>query len=421
LTAALDPRLRVWRYRIFAATWLCYAGYYFCRKPFFITKATLGEELHFDASVLGDIGAAYLIAYTGGEFVSGVLGNRFGPRILLLGAMAISIASNLVFGIANSPETFMAFMVLNGLAQASGWSGNVGTMANWFHRHERGRVMGIWATNYQVGGVLANALAAWMLGAYGFRYSFFAGTIVLAAVWVFVLVNQRNRPEDLGLPQVLDPEELSRPASPEPKGLGWTRAVVANVLLVGVFYFFVKFIRYALWSWAPFFLQRHLAVQGDEAGYLSTVFDVFGVTGVIVTGFLSDKVFNSRRAGVSLLMMLALVASCVFLYGVGRFSLPVFAICLGLVGFTLYGPDALMTGAGAMDIGSRRGATLAAGIINGMGSIGAVVQELAIGRLFSQGEASLGTVFFLILAAAVLATLVLGVVGLRNRLGRSDV
>ena len=23
-----------WRYRVFASTWLCYAGLYFCRKPF---------------------------------------------------------------------------------------------------------------------------------------------------------------------------------------------------------------------------------------------------------------------------------------------------------------------------------------------------------------------------------------------------
>ena len=39
-------------------------------------------------------------------------------------------------------------IAVNGLAQATGWSGNVGTMASWFHKHERGKVMGVWSTNF---------------------------------------------------------------------------------------------------------------------------------------------------------------------------------------------------------------------------------------------------------------------------------
>ena len=41
----LSPSLRVWRMRVFAATWLSYATYYFCRKPFYISKSVLESEL----------------------------------------------------------------------------------------------------------------------------------------------------------------------------------------------------------------------------------------------------------------------------------------------------------------------------------------------------------------------------------------
>lgn len=415
----MPAALRTWRWRVFGATWLCYAGFYFARKPFSIVKSSLGAELGFDASALGAIGAAYLVAYTVGQFVAGALGQALGPRVLLLGGMAVSAACGIAFGFTNSYAAFLAFMAINGLAQATGWSGNVATMANWFSRHERGRVMGIWATNFQAGGVMANALAAWVLGMAGFRWSFFAGSIVLMGVWAVFLFNQRNKPSDLGLPDVTEPGEAA--AGPAPEGLGWTRAVATNVLLVGVFYFFVKFIRYALWSWAPFFLERNFGLAGDDAGYLSTAFDVAGIAGVIVTGWLSDKVFGSRRAGVSLLMMLAMTASCVLLFWVGRMSVPVFGVCLALVGFSLYGPDALMTGAGAMDIGSRRGAALAAGIINGMGSFGSVVQELLIGRMYDKGGGDLGPILLLLLGSAVAAAGMMGVMTFRNRIGAADV
>ena len=413
----MSPTLKTWRWRVFASTWLCYAGLYFCRKPFSIVKSDLGSALDFDATVLGNIGAAYLIAYTVGQFIAGWAGTRAGPRLLLLVGMAVSAGANIAFGFTDSYATFLVLMVVNGLAQATGWSGTVATMANWFHRHERGRVMGVWATNFQAGGFLASALASWVLHAYGFRYSFFAGAMVLMAVWVFFVFNQRNRPEDLGLAAVDTPGE-----APEPDvAAKWTRAVITNVLLVGVFYFFVKFIRYALWSWAPFFLQRNFGLEGDEAGYLSTVFDVAGIFGVIITGWLSDKVFASRRAGVSLLMMVGMTLACVLMWWVGRVSMPVFGLCLALVGFTLYGPDVLMTGAGAMDIGSRRGAAMAVGIINGMGSVGSVVQELLIGKMYDENGGALEPIFFLLLGASNAAAAVMGVVVLRNRLGRSDV
>ena len=217
--AVLPPALVTWRWRIFASTWLCYAGYYFCRKPFYIAKSAIGHELSFDATALGVVGSVYLVAYTFGQFASGALGNRLGPRFLLLLGMTVSIAANIGFGLSNSFESFVVLMALNGLVQATGWSGGVGTMANWFRRSERGTVMGFWATNFQAGGVLANTLAAWVLGKWGFRYSFFTGALVLLCVQVFFVFNQRNRPEDLGLPAVDDPDE---PKEGEDQVVAWT-------------------------------------------------------------------------------------------------------------------------------------------------------------------------------------------------------
>jgi len=424
VSEAIDPQVRQWRRRVFAATWLSYAGFYFCRKPFFIAKPALSEELGWDPATLGYIGTAYLVAYTVGQFIAGAAGNKWGPRLLLLSGMAVSILANLGFGLTNSSGTFMALMVINGLAQATGWSGNVGAMAPWFRRAERGTVMGVWATNYQVGGVLANTLAAWILGRWGFEGSFFAGSAVLLAVWGFFLFNQRDKPEDLGLPPIADDED-ERAASGEeisssaPVPTGWSRQIWTNVLLVGVFYFFVKFIRYSLWSWSPLLLRRDFGLDLDDAGYLSTAFDLAGIVGVIAAGWLSDKMFAGRRARISFLFILGMAASCLLLYLLGPSSLILFGISIALVGFFLYGPDALMTGAGAIEVGSLRSATLAAGIINGMGAVGSVAQELLLGRLLGEGE-GVAEVFALLLGSSVGAALALSVLLWRGRRGEAD-
>jgi sugar phosphate permease len=422
----MDPRLVSWRRRVFVATWLCYAGYYFCRKPYYVSKSRLATELSFDATTLGTIGALYLVAYALSQFAAGALGHRFGPRLVVLWGMAVSIACNIGFGVSSSATAFLVLMTVNGAAQATGWSANVGTMAAWFHHGERGRVMGLWSTNFQAGGVLANMMAAFVLGHFAgpgdWRVAIFAGAAVLGAVWLIVFFNQRNGPHSVGLPSINDPSTTTKPTTTtdeEAAGLGWTRDVVINLAIVSTYYFFVKLIRYALWSWAPFFLARNFGQRGDDAGYLSTLFDVCGVMGVVVTGWLSDRFFGSRRAGVSFLMTTLLVASCVFLVVAGSTSVAAFAIGIAVAGFSLYGPDALLTGAGAMDIGSRRGTTVAAGIISGFGSMGPIVQELVIGRLYDGGGGSLGPVFALLMASSVIAAAVLGIAVLRNRAGRT--
>ncbi len=45
---------------------------------------------------------------------------------------------------------------------------------------------------------------------------------------------------------------------------------------------------------------------------------------------------------------------------------------LFLVGFLIFGPDSLVSATAAVDFGTRKGASTASGLINGMGSIGAV-------------------------------------------------
>ena len=427
--------MRNWRLRVFAATWLCYAGYYFCRRPFYVAKGKLAADLNFDASTLGTIGAIYLIAYAAGQFIAGSAGTRAGPRVMMLTGMAISVAVNIGFGLSSSSQAFFILMTINGLAQATGWSSNIGTMASWFNRQERGTVMGLWATNFQVGGVVANAMASWLLGDHHWPTVFFAGSAVLSAVWLFVLVNQRNTPADVGLPPVLDADADAQAVAvaaadatagnktPNTRNIfiriGWDKSVILNILIVGMFYFFVKLIRYALWSWSPFFLASNYHLGADTAGYVSILFDAFGVPGVIVTGWVSDRYFQSSRAGVSLMMTLLLLSSCIFLYTAGSVSVGAFAVGIAVAGFSLYGPDALLTGAGAMDIGNRRGAILAAALISGIGSLGPIVQELVIGKLYDAKGGDLSAIFLLLLLSACGAVITMTVGVVRNRLGYS--
>jgi len=154
-------------------------------------------------------------------------------------------------------------------------------------------------------------------------------------------------------------------------------------VLMGITYFTLKFLRYALDSWLPYFLsQSSFQLEGDIAAYYSSVFDLAGFAGVILSGWALDKVFKGNWRLLCTIMTAGMTIAYILViqYGyIGPFTL---ACLYGLVGFMLYGPDTILNGAGAVATAGPRDALSAVGVINGIGSIGPIVQEQVIGRIY---------------------------------------
>ncbi|MCE5307785.1 MAG: MFS transporter [Acidobacteriales bacterium] len=418
----LDRAYRPWQIRIFVATWLSYAGYYFCRKPFYVVKADMSNALGFSTMQLAHLGTAYLAAYAVGQFSSAYFGRKLGPKLLLVVGMAISITSNFVFGATNSFWTVMLFLAVNGMAQGTGWPGCIGSLAYWFRRRQRGSVLGVWSTCYQVGSLVATWFAAYMLGKAGWRWSYFGSAVVLLGVWAIVVFLHPNRPEKAGLKPLTDETEPSEAPAAEgnkDESLGWSRGVVINIAVMGAIYFAIKFLRYALWSWAPFFLRQNFGLAGDRAGYLSTVFELCGLVGVMASGWASDRFFGGRRAFLSFAMLVMMTLSFVMMATLGATSVLFFTISMGLAGLMLFGPDALLSGVGAIDVGSKRGALAAAGIINGMGSIGPIFQEQIIGWMYKASGSRLLPILLMLVGMSAAGAFVAFLLWMRARQGKA--
>ncbi len=447
----MPPRLRRWRVNIFAVTWLSYAGYYFCRKTFGIVKKPLRDHMWPEDAVcleqlsaglvescqthdieVAHIWTAFLVAYMCGQFMTAYLGRRVACRRLLIFGMAGSLIMNLVFGFltlapgASAYGWMMFVMMLNGLSQGTGWPGNVGLMAKWTRHHERGMVMGIWATCYQLGSILAKLFAAFMVGWLGLAWSFWGASAVLLTVWVIFFLLAREQPEDLDLPSMRMFEEVKEtPDQAKKRSAGETAPppdsewrIWVVVVGMGLCYFCFKFVRYALDSWAPMFIEEGFDVTTSQAGYASTVFDWIGFLGVVVAGFASDKLFKSARIPVIFIMTVGMLIATILIVMVSGSSFVGFVFLLGLIGFMLMGPDSLLSGTAAMEVGSVRTAVIAAGVINGLGSIGPVVQEELIGVI--KTNHGMDAVLVLLVVISALAVLGTGLLWFATRRLRVD-
>src|SRR5687768_10442945 len=131
-----------------------------------------------------------------------MLGDKFGPRRVVLLGMIVSVIAAFIMGASTFTILFGAMWCIQGLAQSTGWAPLTKNMSTFFSRRERGMVMGFWCTNYALGGFIASIIAGWAGDQWGWRFAFYIPAALLAVVAVLFLFLQRDKPEDVGLPSI---------------------------------------------------------------------------------------------------------------------------------------------------------------------------------------------------------------------------
>lgn len=374
----MDKTLKNWRYRIFTLTWLGYAGFYFCRKNFSVTMPILIDELGFTKNDLAMVLTVYSFAYMVGQFISGYMSDRYGPRIIVSIGLVIALVANFTMGLTGSLLAFAFLMGTNGLGQSTGWSGLVKNMTPWFKPTERGVIMSWWSTCYVIGAFLATIFATYwatnetIFVGWGWRRAFIAPAIVLAVITLLYALFTRNRPPDVGLKVLVEDEEVQVSNKSKNEQYHIIKKLISkSELWVAAFiYFLLKLTRYVFLFWLPLYMVEALGYSNQDSGYLSSVYELIGFFGVIAAGYISDHFLNSRRFPVAAIMLFVMAGLCFIQPLIAGMGMLAIGINIGLIGAMTYGADSILSGAGAMDIGGKNGAAMAAGIINGVGSAG---------------------------------------------------
>lgn len=430
-------------------TFIAYVCYHASRKPTGIVKSVLcpPNKTHGWApfntpegvSKLGEIDVAFLACYSIGMYVAGHLGDSLDLRLFLTTGMIGSGIFVGLFGMGffwNVHEFwfFLVMQMIAGLFQATGWPSVVAVIGNWFGKRKRGLIMGIWNAHTSVGNISGSLLAASVLD-YGWGWSFVSlgGLIMFGGVIVFFFLPAY--PEDVGFSCIHGDEEAQvvktvggdgvvvegeresgsgKGGDGRGKSIGLLEAcMIPGVITFALCLFFAKLVAYTFLYWLPFYLTqteiggKYLSVK--SAGNLSTLFDVGGIFGGILAGYMSDKL--SARAITAGSFMYAAIPAMLLYRSYGSVSMHVNIGLMFITGLFVNGPYALITTAVSADLGthkslkgdSRALATVTA-IIDGTGSVGAAIGPLLTGFLSTRGW---DEVFMMLVLGAFIAGLLL--------------
>lgn len=391
------PRLRL---QVFLGIFVGYAGFYLIRNNVPLISALLIDEGRVSTVGLGLISNAVLISYGLSKFVMAIVSDRSNARYFLPIGLALSALANLALAfvpaLSATVAAFATVMFLNGWVQGMGWPPCGRTLVHWFSTSERGIKTAIWNVSHNVGGFGVGALAAAALHLTGndWTAAFWLPALVALVVAVVSLVLLRDRPESEGLPPVEeyrdDPPKVSADEAAEAAAGVWhvvKTHVLLNraMLLLALANVFVYALRYGILNWTPVYLsqERGASLGGGIAGF--SVFELAGIAGTVLCGWLSDRVFRGNRSLTGIAFMLA-VAVMTAVYWLKPTDAPLWMslVTVATIGGLIYGP-VMLIGLQALDMSPRHVAGTAAGYTGLFGYVlGATLASTGIGLMIDR-------------------------------------
>lgn len=260
---------------------------------------------------MGWIFSAFVFGYAVLQIPGGTLGDRFGPRRILAGAIfwwslftaVTALAGDWFltswFGVIGS---FIIVRALIGVGEAAGPPNYNRVVANWMTSGERGLALGITTSGSALGAALTPPLIVWIMVTLGWRAAFYiagaVGIVVALLCYWFI----RDRPEEHSWVNEAELSYLNQESGLElkqrvaPVRTPWRMLLKRTDLwCLTASYATLGYIGYIYFSWFYLYLVNVRGFSLVSGGWFSTAPFLISAAVAPLGGWLSDAL--SRRFG----------------------------------------------------------------------------------------------------------------------------
>ncbi|MDD2240490.1 MAG: MFS transporter [Kiritimatiellae bacterium] len=400
---------------------LMYAMFYMCRYNFRFAGAGLREEFGWSTGDIANLAAWFSIAYGTGQLLNGLICDRIGGRAsMLIGAIG-SILINLVIGFSPWTSSFAAFAamwMINGYIQAAGTPGMVKINAAWFNKNERGLFSGIFGFMIQSGQAMISMLAPWILAGFSFlaivvgpgewRMLFTIPPIFLGlvAIWFYFITAQS--PDDAGFHGTIEDDVDNSAGTTVPVWESF-KFVFSNPLVwfYAVAYGCTGAVRHAADQLSPLYFEDVLGFNMKTnlpliASFTLVLVPIVAVCGSVMSGWASDRFFRGNRYPVAMVLYYGeafVIAAATTVMALGLIGPTTLGILLGclfliLIAVTANSTHSIVGAAAPVDIGGKKMAGFASGVIDSFQYYGAALGLFITGLMLDVSLPGNYTVWF---------------------------
>lgn len=288
------------------------------------------KDLGLDKVQMGWVFFAFITAYSTFEIPSGWLGDRYGPRTVL---MRIVVWWSFFIALTGRAWNFVSLLVIQtlfGAGEAGCFPNIARAFSTWLPQDERVRAQGIVWLSARWGGALTPLLVFAILKYVSWR-SAFAIFGTLGVFWaIFFYRWFRDNPRDN--PKV-NPGELRLLANTHASGHGsvpWAKFLAApQVWLLCAQYFCLSYSWYFYITWLPTYLKEARHLDPATIARYATLPLFFGGIGALFSGFIAAPVtraVGSVKRSRRLVSVIGFLGASGFLFASTLLGNPLFAV-----------------------------------------------------------------------------------------------
>ncbi len=429
-----QKRFKYWQTRTIISAMFGYALYYFVRKNFSLAMPGIEAEFGITKIQLGIFLSLNGVIYGLSRFINGFIADRVSARKMMVFGLLFSAVVNMAFGCSDMAAALFAgesqgdkfatalvlFMgllwLINGYLQGFGVPPVPRLMTHWIPANELATKMSIWNTSHSIGAGLVVILCGFMMHHFGmsaWRLCFLVPALVALAGAGSLWLALRDTPSSVGLPELRAigqgdvPQELSEVNAAEYRRFV-SRHVFKNRLIwtLAAANFFVYVVRFAFLDWGPTLLSESRGISLASAAVMLAIFELAGGNlGMIVAGWATDHLFGSRAHRTCVVCMGGVILSTLAFWKMpSDAAWWLQAIPFTLIGFFIYGPQALL-GIAAANQATKRASSSANGLLGIFGYASTLISGVGIG--FIAQHYGWGSTYLALIAVAAIGLVIL--------------
>ena len=368
------------RYTVLAFTTVLAIITYLDRVAISSAAPAVRGELGLDAVQMGWVFSAFTWAYAAFEIPSGWMGDVMGPRRVLTRIVLWWSAFTAATGLAWNFVSLLVARFLFGMGEAGAFPNTSRSFAKWFPVAERGGAHGWVFMGTRLGGAITPPLVVMLIGAIGWRQTFFTfGFVGIAWAW-FWWRWFRDEPASHSSVNAAELAIIQAGAdqSDVPR-FRWNELWSANLWLIYGMYFTMGYTLYFNLTWLPTYLKDVRGFTLEQAGWLSGIVLFTGGISTFVGGKLTDALV--RRYGLKIgrsigVVTLPIAALLLVVAAVTQSPLAAAILLAATLGVADLGVSACWSI--CHDIGGRY-AGIVTGAMNTFGNIGGALSPLVVG------------------------------------------
>jgi sugar phosphate permease len=354
---------------------------------------------------MGLLLSTFLFAYGIANLVVTPIGNWLGPRKAMALSIAIWALSVGLGGLAGSFGMLLGTRVLLGIGEGLHWPMQSIFVKNWFPPAERARANAAWLLGIMVGPMIAIPLITTVVAHAGWRASF--GVLVLASllpltlVWFFT----SDQPRGSRYANTAEVEQIESALRTEQTGgtaghlsLAFLRdarywlIVVAFLCSAGMFWGTI--------AWLPAYLKSARGFSWAQMGSLATLPYVLGAFTIVIAGVVADRI--ERKAILPVIALFGAAAGVWASVQAADNTTSAYAMSAAIasLGIGLASYWTMM-----QNIVDRSSVGVAAGVMNGVASLGSAGIPALVGFLIASNGGSFTAGLSFLVALGVLGGL----------------